>query len=59
LVWFPYSNFCDIDGDKNEITRVNVTDQKNRIFKLFYSYVQTSKYRRDKSEKKELTNSNE
>ena len=39
------------DGDKRDY-KGKVTDQRDRISKLFHSYVQTSRYRRDKSEKK-------
>jgi len=42
----------------NVTTRVNVTGQRDRISKLLYSCVQISRYRGDKSEKRELTNSN-
>ena len=36
----------------NVITRVNITDQRDKISKLLHSCVQISRYRGDKSEKR-------
>ena len=42
----------------NVTTRVNVTGQRDRISKLLHSCIQTNRHRGDKSEKRELINSN-
>jgi len=41
------------------MTRVNVTDQRNRLSKLLYSCAQTNRHKGDKSEMRELTSENE
>ena len=43
----------------NEITRVNMIGQRNKISKLLYSCAQTSRHKRGESKMKELTNNNE
>jgi len=43
----------------NEITRVNMIGQRNKISKLLYSCAQINRYKGDKLEKRELTSENE
>jgi len=45
-------------GDKRGY-KGEVTGQRDKISKLFHSCIQTSRYRGDKSEKRELTSKNE